>query len=112
MDTLRTHTGLPVGYSDHTAGSTVSLAAVARGARVIEKHFTLDRSLPGPDHAASLEPAELTSMISAIREVSLALGSAERHRPPANAAMPPSHANRWWPRVPCVAAVFDARRSR
>ena len=78
MDTLRTQTGLPVGYSDHTAGSTVSLAAVARGARVIEKHFTLDRSLPGPDHAASLEPAELTSMISAIREVSLALGSADK----------------------------------
>jgi len=61
MDTLRSAFGLPVGYSDHTIGITVALAAVARGAVVIEKHFTLDRSLPGPDHQASLEPDELAA---------------------------------------------------
>lgn len=75
MDTLAASFGLPVGYSDHTEGALVSLAAVARGARVIEKHFTLDRSLPGPDHAASLEPGELASMIADIRKLELALGS-------------------------------------
>ncbi len=75
MDTMAAAFGLPVGYSDHTAGIAVSIAAVARGAVVIEKHFTLDRSLPGPDHAASLEPAELTHLVSAIRSVELALGS-------------------------------------
>ncbi len=66
--------GLPVGYSDHTAGITVPVAAVAMGARVIEKHFTLDRTLPGPDHKASLEPGELTAMVKAIRQVEAALG--------------------------------------
>lgn len=71
---------LPFGYSDHTLGIQVAPAAVAMGARVIEKHFTLDRGLPGPDHAASLEPSELTSMIKAIREVEQAMGSA-RKRP-------------------------------
>lgn len=78
MDTLGTAFGLPVGYSDHTQGIAVSIAAVARGARIIEKHFTLDRALPGPDHAASLEPGELKAMIEAIRQVELALGSAEK----------------------------------
>jgi N-acetylneuraminate synthase len=76
MDTMAAAFGLPVGYSDHTAGIEVSIAAVARGATVIEKHFTLDRSLPGPDHAASLEPSELKALISAIRNVEAALGSA------------------------------------
>ena len=66
--------GLPVGYSDHTAGIEVPVAAVALGACVIEKHFTLNRSLPGPDHKASLEPGELTAMVGAIRNVELALG--------------------------------------
>ena len=63
-----------VGYSDHTQGIEVAIAAVALGARVIEKHFTLDRSLPGPDHQASLEPDELKAMVSAIRNIEQALG--------------------------------------
>ncbi len=75
MDTLRAAFGLPVGYSDHTEGIDVAIAAVARGATVIEKHFTLDRTLPGPDHAASLEPAELARLVQAIRTVEVALGS-------------------------------------
>lgn len=75
MDTLSAAFGLPVGYSDHTLGIEVSIAAVARGASVIEKHFTLDRTLPGPDHVASLEPAELKQMVIAIRNVEQALGS-------------------------------------
>lgn len=75
MDTMRAAFGLPVGYSDHTLGIEVSLAAVARGASVIEKHFTLDRTLPGPDHAASLEPDELRNMVRGIRNIELALGS-------------------------------------
>lgn len=74
MDTLATAFGLPVGFSDHSAGITVAIAAVARGAAMIEKHFTIDRNLPGPDHKASLEPAELKLMIQSIREVELALG--------------------------------------
>lgn len=75
MDTMANAFGLPVGYSDHTLGIEVSIAAVARGACVIEKHFTLDRSLPGPDHAASLEPGELAQLVSSIRNIELALGS-------------------------------------
>jgi len=63
-----------VGYSDHTTGIEVPIAAVALGARVIEKHFTLDRSLDGPDHKASLEPDELTAMVKAIRNIEEALG--------------------------------------
>lgn len=76
MTTLSAAFGLPVGYSDHTLGIEVALAAVARGATIIEKHFTLDRNLPGPDHAASLEPAELKQMIRSIRNIEKALGSA------------------------------------
>jgi N-acetylneuraminate synthase len=75
MDTLRAAFELPVGYSDHTPGIVVPIAAVARGAVVIEKHFTLDRSLPGPDHLASLEPAQLKAMVEAIRDAEVALGS-------------------------------------
>lgn len=75
MDTLRTAFGLPVGYSDHTSGVVVPIAAVALGAVVIEKHFTLDRGLPGPDHKASLEPGELKAMVRSIRQVEKALGS-------------------------------------
>lgn len=86
MRTLREATGLAVGYSDHTPGIAVSLAAVAMGARVIEKHFTLDRRLPGPDHAASLEPGELTDLVSGIRAVSAALGSAAKRPTPAESA--------------------------
>lgn len=66
--------GMPIGYSDHTLGIAVSTAAVAMGARVIEKHFTLDKTLPGPDHAASLEPDELTALVQAIRDVESARG--------------------------------------
>ena len=73
--TLREAFGYPVGYSDHTIGIEVDLAAVALGATVIEKHFTLDRSLPGPDHKASLEPYELRNMIDGIRRIERALGS-------------------------------------
>jgi N,N'-diacetyllegionaminate synthase len=66
--------GVKVGYSDHTCGIEVAIAAVALGASVIEKHFTLDRNLPGPDHKASLEPNELKAMVAAIRNIELALG--------------------------------------
>lgn len=75
MDTLGQAFHLPVGYSDHTVGITIPIAAVARGAKVIEKHFTLDKGLPGPDHKASLEPKELKEMVKAIREVEEAIGS-------------------------------------
>lgn len=74
MDTMATAFTLPVGYSDHSQGITVPVAAVARGAVLIEKHFTLDKTMEGPDHKASLDPKELTDMISAIRSVELALG--------------------------------------
>lgn len=74
MDTLAAAFGLPVGYSDHTEGIHIPVAAVARGAVLVEKHFTLDRNLPGPDHKASLEPRELSAMVGAIRDVELALG--------------------------------------
>lgn len=70
--------GLRVGYSDHTQGITVSVAAAALGATVLEKHFTLDRRLPGPDHVASLEPSELAALVSGVREVELALGGARK----------------------------------
>lgn len=79
METMSAAFGLPVGYSDHTLGITVSIAAAACGATVIEKHFTLDRALPGPDHKASLEPEELKEMVKAIRQVELALGSFCKH---------------------------------
>lgn len=74
MDTLATAFNLPAGYSDHSEGITISVAAVARGACIIEKHFTLDNTMEGPDHKASLEPKELADMVKAIRSVELALG--------------------------------------
>jgi len=74
MDTLAAAFRLPVGLSDHTSGIHVAVAAVARGARVVEKHFTLDRTLAGPDHAASLEPQELALMVRQVRDVEAALG--------------------------------------
>ncbi|MBC7905485.1 MAG: N-acetylneuraminate synthase [Rhodospirillaceae bacterium] len=74
MATLADRFGLPVGFSDHTQGITAALGAVALGARVIEKHFTLDRTLPGPDHKASLEPAALRALADGVREMELALG--------------------------------------
>lgn len=78
MDTMRRALNLPVGYSDHTTGIEIACAAVALGATVIEKHFTLDRNLPGPDHKASLEPDELASLVRSIRHIELALGSARK----------------------------------
>lgn len=74
MKTLEDEFGVPVGYSDHTEGIAIALAAVALGACIIEKHFTLDRNLPGPDHRASLEPDELRAMVCGIRVVQAALG--------------------------------------
>jgi N,N'-diacetyllegionaminate synthase len=78
MDTLRRAFNVPVGFSDHTLGIEVPLAAAALGARVIEKHFTLDRSLPGPDQQASLEPHELQAMVAGIRKVEMALGDGKK----------------------------------
>ncbi|MGA1823492.1 MAG: N-acetylneuraminate synthase [bacterium] len=75
MITIRDTFKVKVGYSDHTKGIEVPIAAAALGATVIEKHFTLDRAMPGPDHKASLEPEELTAMVSAIRNIEQALGS-------------------------------------
>lgn len=75
MNTMARTTGLPVGYSDHTLGLAVSTGAVALGATVIEKHFTLDSELPGPDHKASLEPDQLGALVRQIRDVEAALGS-------------------------------------
>ncbi|WP_249422369.1 N-acetylneuraminate synthase [Marinomonas lutimaris] len=74
MDTLASAFGLSVGYSDHSEGIIVPIAAVARGATLIEKHFTLDKNMEGPDHKASLNPIELKSMVQAIRSVELTLG--------------------------------------
>jgi N,N'-diacetyllegionaminate synthase len=85
MATLRDALGVSVGYSDHTVGTEIALAAVALGASVIEKHFTLDRRLPGPDQAVSLEPEELTSMVAAIRRIELALGDGIKRVTPSEA---------------------------
>lgn len=82
MTTLGAAFGRPVGFSDHTEGTAAALAAVALGAIAVEKHFTIDRTLPGPDHRASLEPAELARMVVGIRDVESALGSAEKVRRP------------------------------
>ena len=86
MATMRARFGLAVGYSDHTEGIAVPVAAAALGAVVIEKHFTLDRALRGPDHRASLEPGELKAMIEGIRAASAALGTPEKV--PASSEMP------------------------
>ena len=78
MDAMASSFDVRVGYSDHTEGVEVAIAAVALGAKVIEKHFTLDRNLPGPDHRASLEPVDLKLMINAIRKIETALGSDQK----------------------------------
>ena len=78
MLTMENELGVKVGYSDHTEGIEVSIAAVAIGATIIEKHFTLDRSMKGPDHAASLEPHELKQMIFSIRNIEKSLGDGEK----------------------------------
>ena len=76
---------VPVGYSDHTEGTEVSVAAVAMGACVVEKHFTLDRSLPGPDHQASSEPDEIKELVRQIRRVESALGDGQKKPAPSEA---------------------------
>lgn len=88
MQTIGNTFGVSIGYSDHTEGIEVSICAVALGATVIEKHFTLDRNLPGPDHAASLEPSELTALVRGIRKIEVALGSPQKQ------CMPSENANR------------------
>jgi len=82
MVTLRNSFGLPVGYSDHSKGTEIAVAAVALGATVIEKHFTLDTELPGPDHSASLSPDTFKGMVGAIRNVELALGDGTKKPAP------------------------------
>ncbi len=78
MATLRAAFGVPVGWSDHTPGMAMAIAAAALGACLVEKHLTIDRTLPGPDHAASLEPAELRTLVGSIREASIGLGSGRK----------------------------------
>jgi N-acetylneuraminate synthase len=85
MITMRETFGLPVGFSDHTPGITAAIAAVALGAVVIEKHFTLDRSLPGPDHRASLEPGELRALVTGVHDAFTALGSRDKKVAPSEA---------------------------
>lgn len=89
MQTIGQAFGLPYGYSDHTLGIEVPIAAVALGASVIEKHFTLDKTMEGPDHKASLEPTELKAMVSAIRNIELALGSSIKQPSPSEAKNKP-----------------------
>ena len=82
MASMRAAFGVPVGWSDHTGGITIALASVARGAQLLEKHFTLDRAMPGPDHKASLEPGELAALVRGVRAVEAALGDGiKRPRP-------------------------------
>lgn len=78
MLTLKNKFGMKVGYSDHTQGIVIPIAAVSMGAEIIEKHFTLDKNMEGPDHKASLEPEELKEMISAIRKVEIAFGDGDK----------------------------------
>ena len=79
---MTTAFGVPVGYSDHTLGIEIALAAVTLGASIIEKHFTLDKNLPGPDHKASLEPDELSALITGIRTIEQSLGNGEKQPVP------------------------------
>jgi N,N'-diacetyllegionaminate synthase len=89
MHSIHTAFGVAVGYSDHTQGIEVAIAAVAMGATVIEKHFTLDCNLPGPDHQASLEPAELKAMVTAIRNIEITLGDGIKRLTPSEARNKP-----------------------
>jgi N,N'-diacetyllegionaminate synthase len=82
MLSMENELGVKVGYSDHTLGIEIPIAAVAMGATVIEKHFTLDRTMEGPDHAASLEPSELKKMVDSIRNIEKAMG--DGHKVPSN----------------------------
>ena len=89
MQSIHAAFGVAIGYSDHTPGIEVAIAAVAMGATVIEKHFTLDRNLPGPDQKASLEPAELKAMVAAIRNIEIALGDGIKRLTPSEARNKP-----------------------
>jgi N,N'-diacetyllegionaminate synthase len=89
MQCMQAAFGVSVGYSDHTAGIEIAIAAAALGATVIEKHFTLDKKLPGPDHKASLEPDELKAMVSAIRNIEVALGDGIKRLTPSEARNKP-----------------------
>jgi len=80
MDTMLSAFGVPVGFSDHTAGQEIAFAAAARGAAIIEKHFTVDRNLPGPDQKASLEPSELRQLVQGVRRITAALGTGYKMR--------------------------------
>jgi len=82
METIRRELGVEAGYSDHTKGIEAAIAAAALGAVIIEKHFTLDKNMEGPDHKASLEPDELTAMIKAVRNVEVMLGESEKKPSP------------------------------
>ena len=110
MRTLSAAFGYPVGFSDHTPGIEVSLAAAALGACVIEKHFTLDRNLPGPDHQASLEPSELQALVHGIRNVESALGDGIK-RPAASELvnLPVARRSLHWRRSLAAGAVIDAQ---
>lgn len=90
MLTMKQAFGLPVGYSDHTMGVAIPIAAAALGAEVIEKHLTLDRGLPGPDHRASLEPGEFKEMVAAIRQVEKSLGDGIKRPAPGELAIMPA----------------------
>ena len=79
MDTLSNTFQFPVGFSDHTIGSTIAIAAVARSAKILEKHFTLDKNLKSPDHPFSLRPKELRELVGQVREVSKSLGTTQKH---------------------------------
>ena len=101
MLVIRDALGVQVGYSDHTLGIEVPIAAVTMGATVIEKHFTLDRNLPGPDHRASLEPDELKAMVQAIRNIELALsGDGLKGPSPSESKISILSENHWWPWSP------------
>ncbi len=89
MQSIKSAFGVEVGYSDHTIGIEVSIAAAALGASVIEKHFTLDRKMLGPDHKVSLEPNELKAMVSAIRNIEIALGDGIKGLTPSEALNKP-----------------------
>ena len=84
MHTIKKHFSVEIGYSDHTLGIEVAIAAVAMGAKVIEKHFTISRTMEGPDHAASLEPSELKQMVESIRNIELALSGNGEKEPSAS----------------------------
>lgn len=95
MDTLRAAFGYPVGFSDHSEGHVVTVAAVARGACVIEKHITLDKRMAGPDHAASLDPKEFAAMVTAIRVCESALGTGRKEPTASEIAHRPLMRKRW-----------------